>query len=33
MADFEPGQYLVQVKVTDNLTKEVIAGRDSFTVR
>ena len=32
-ADFEPGQYSVQVRVTDNLTKEVIAGRDTFTIR
>ena len=33
VSDFEPGQYGVQVKVTDNLTKDVIAARDSFTVR
>jgi len=33
LADFEPGQYAVQVKVTDNLTKDVIASKDSFTVR
>jgi GWxTD domain-containing protein len=32
-ADFEPGQYAVQVRVTDNLTKEVIAGKDTFTIR
>jgi GWxTD domain-containing protein len=32
-SDFEPGQYNVQVRVTDNLTKEVIAGKDSFVVR
>ena len=31
--DFEPGQYAVQVRVTDNLTKEVIAGKDTFTIR
>ena len=33
VSDFEPGQYGVQVKVTDNLTKDVIAAGDSFTVR
>jgi len=33
LSDFEPGQYSVQVKVTDNLTKEVIASKDNFTVR
>jgi 5-hydroxyisourate hydrolase-like protein (transthyretin family) len=33
LADFEPGQYSVQVKVTDNLTKDVIASKDNFTVR
>jgi GWxTD domain-containing protein len=32
-SDFEPGQYGVQVRVTDNLTKEVIAGKDTFVVR
>jgi GWxTD domain-containing protein len=32
-SDFEPGQYNVQVRVTDNLTKEVIAGKDTFVVR
>jgi 5-hydroxyisourate hydrolase-like protein (transthyretin family) len=32
-SDFEPGQYSVQVKVTDNLTKDVIASKDNFTVR
>jgi GWxTD domain-containing protein len=32
-SDFEPGQYSVQVKVTDNLTKDVIASQDKFTVR
>jgi len=31
--DFEPGQYVVQVRVTDNLTKDVIAAKDNFTVR
>jgi len=33
VTDFEPGQYVVQIKVTDNLTKEVIAGSDKFTIR
>jgi hypothetical protein len=33
VTDFEPGQYSVQVKVIDNLTKDVIASKDSFTVR
>jgi GWxTD domain-containing protein len=33
VSDFEPGQYSVQVKVTDNLTKDVIASKDNFTVR
>ena len=32
-SDFEPGQYGLQVRVTDNLTKDVIAGKESFTVR
>jgi GWxTD domain-containing protein len=32
-SDFEPGQYNVQVRVTDNLTKEVVASKDSFVVR
>jgi GWxTD domain-containing protein len=33
LSDFEPGQYSVQIKVTDNLTKDVIASKDNFTVR
>ena len=33
LSEFEPGQYSVQVRVTDNLTKEVTAGNDKFTVR
>jgi len=33
VTDFEPGQYVVQVKVTDNLTKDVTATSDKFTVR
>jgi len=32
-SEFEPGQYALQVRVTDNLTKEVIAAKDSFTIR
>jgi GWxTD domain-containing protein len=31
--DFEPGQYAIQVRVTDNLTKDIIAAKDNFTVR
>src|SRR5215470_5270588 len=31
--DFEPGEYSVQIKVTDNLTKDVIASAEKFTVR
>ena len=33
LSEFEPGQYSVQVKVTDNLTKDIIASQDKFTVR
>jgi hypothetical protein len=33
LSDFEPGEYSVQVKVTDNLTKDVIASAEKFTVR
>jgi GWxTD domain-containing protein len=33
VSEFEPGQYSVLVKVTDNLTKDVIAQSDTFTVR
>jgi hypothetical protein len=32
-SEFEPGQYSLQVKVTDNLTKDVIASQDKFSVR
>jgi hypothetical protein len=32
-SEFEPGQYSLQIKVTDNLTKDVIASQDKFTVR
>ena len=31
--DFEPGEYSVQIKVTDNLSKDVIASAEKFTVR
>jgi GWxTD domain-containing protein len=31
--DFEPGQYGVQIRVTDNLTKDVIVGKETFVVR
>lgn len=33
LKDFEPGEYAVQVKVTDNLTKEVTASTEKFVVR
>jgi GWxTD domain-containing protein len=33
LSEFDPGQYSVQVKVTDNLTKDVTASKDNFTVR
>jgi len=35
LTGFEPGEYSVQIKVTDNLTKEVIAtpGKTTFKVR
>ena len=33
VSEFEPGQYSLLVKVTDNLTKDVIAQSDNFTVR
>ena len=33
LKDFDPGEYSVQVKVTDNLTKDVIASAEKFTVR
>ena len=33
VSDFDPGKYDVQVKVTDNLTKDVTARTDNFTVR
>ncbi|MBI2149215.1 MAG: GWxTD domain-containing protein [Acidobacteria bacterium] len=33
ITEFEPGEYSIQVKVTDNLTKDVIASAEKFTVR
>jgi hypothetical protein len=33
ISEFEPGQYAMQIKVTDNLTKDVIAASEKFTVR
>ena len=33
LKEFEPGEYTVQVKVTDNLTKEIIASSQKFAVR
>jgi len=33
LSDFEPGQYSIQVKVTDNLTKDLIVAKDTFVVR
>jgi len=33
LKDFEPGEYSVQIRVTDNLTKDVIASAEKFTVR
>jgi GWxTD domain-containing protein len=33
VTEFEPGQYSVLVKVTDNLTKDVNTQSDTFTVR
>jgi 5-hydroxyisourate hydrolase-like protein (transthyretin family) len=32
LADFAPGKYEVQIKVTDNLTKESFVTPGSFTV-
>jgi hypothetical protein len=33
LKEFEPGEYTVQVKVTDNLSKEIIASTQKFAVR
>jgi GWxTD domain-containing protein len=33
LKEFEPGEYTVQIKITDNLTKEIIASTEKFAVR
>jgi hypothetical protein len=33
LADFTPGQYTVQLKVTDNMTKDTVTSSEKFTVR
>jgi GWxTD domain-containing protein len=33
LADFAPGQYTVQLKVTDNMTKDTVTSSEKFTVR
>jgi GWxTD domain-containing protein len=33
LKEFEPGEYTVQIKVTDNLSKEIIASTQKFAVR
>jgi hypothetical protein len=33
LSDFEPGEYSIQVRITDNLTKDVLASAEKFTVR
>jgi GWxTD domain-containing protein len=33
LGDFEPGEYSLQVRVTDNLTKEITASTEKFAVR
>jgi len=33
LADFDPGEYSIQVRITDNLTKDVIASSGKFKVR
>ena len=33
LSEFEAGEYSIQVKVTDNLTKDVIAAAEKFSVR
>jgi hypothetical protein len=32
-SDFQPGKYDIQIRVIDNLTKDVTAGKEQFTVR
>lgn len=33
LKDFAPGAYAIQVKITDNLSKEVVASTGKFTIR
>jgi hypothetical protein len=33
MADFEPGQYAIQVKITDNIAQTPLVSSEKFTVR
>jgi len=33
LKDFEPGEYAIQVKVTDNLTKELVASTGKFSIK
>lgn len=33
VSEFEPGEYSIQIRVTDNLTKDVAASAEKFTVR
>jgi hypothetical protein len=33
MSEFEPGEYNIQVKITDNLGQTPLVSNDKFTVR
>ena len=33
MSEFEPGEYAIQVKITDNLGQTPLVSNDKFTVR
>jgi hypothetical protein len=33
MLDFEPGEYAIQVKITDNLAQTPLVTSEKFTVR
>jgi phosphoribosyl-ATP pyrophosphohydrolase len=33
MNEFDPGEYAIQVKITDNLTQTPLVSTDKFTVR
>jgi len=33
LKDFVPGAYAIQIRITDNLSKEVVAQTGKFTVR